>query len=213
MVVEVELRRCVSVWQAVHSVMRFSSESSGPRRRDCPLYSSWSGWSLCRASCRPQGKSNPGHNCFRHGILARKIVLENKVERMEFERLFQRCRDDFRPQGLLGKFFVEEIAILFWKLRITLGFETEELSNRQQDARDQMGDIFRAISNFPSAPPIFRLIKAGTASGSSFGLCWQGCDQFKWLAASNDLPGPGIEGSSGIGKPQQSESLAPWEKQ
>jgi len=96
-----------------------------------------------------QGKSNSCHNSFRHGILARRIVLENKEQRAEFQRLFQRCRDDFRPQGLLEKFFVEEIAILFWKLRITLGLETKELSVRQQYAQDQIDDIFGGNLELP----------------------------------------------------------------
>ena len=59
-------------------------------------------------------------------------MLKSKEERAEFQRLFQRCRDDFGPKGLLEKFFTEEIAILFWKLRIALGLETKELSLRQE---------------------------------------------------------------------------------
>ena len=85
-----------------------------------------------------QGKSNSGHNTFRHGILAKKVVLETDEERSEFKRIFQCCRDDFAPEGLLEKVFTEEIAIIFWKLRIAIGLESRELSLLQADPRDQI---------------------------------------------------------------------------
>ena len=65
------------------------------------------------------GKFNSCRNALRHGILAKKVALKTDEELVEFQTLFQRCKDNFGPKGLLEKFFVEEIAILFWKLRVS----------------------------------------------------------------------------------------------
>ena len=95
------------------------------------------------------GKSHSRQNAFRHGILARKIVLETHEERAEFRKLFQRCKNHFRPKGLWETFLVEEVATLFWKLRITLGLETKELSLRQQDSQNGINGVFRGDLDLP----------------------------------------------------------------
>jgi hypothetical protein len=83
-----------------------------------------------------QGKSNSSHNAVRHSILARKIVLDTHEQRAEFRELLHACKKEFSPEGLLEKFFVEEIAIIFWKLGITEGLQAQELLRRQELSND-----------------------------------------------------------------------------
>jgi hypothetical protein len=96
-----------------------------------------------------QGKSNSGHNTFRHGVLAKRVVLETHEERSEFKRLFQQCQDDFGPEGLLERVLMEEITIILWKLRIVIRLETRELSLLQEGPDDQISDVFDGDLKLP----------------------------------------------------------------
>jgi hypothetical protein len=87
-------------------------------------------------------------------------VLETVEERAEFQRLFQRCQDDFCPEGLLEEVFMDEIAITLWKLRLTIGLETKELSRRQEDAEDQIDDVFSSDLELPISASDLPLAKS-----------------------------------------------------
>lgn len=95
-----------------------------------------------------QGKSNSSHNALRHGILARKVVLDTHEQRAEFRELRHACKKEFCPEGMLEKFFVEEIAIIFWKLGITEGLQAQELL-RRQELSDDVGSIFHKNLELP----------------------------------------------------------------
>jgi hypothetical protein len=95
-----------------------------------------------------QGKSNSSCNALRHGILARKVVLDTDEQRTEFQELLQSCRTDLVPEGLLEKFLVEEIALVFWKLGIAGGLEAKELL-RRQELTDDLDGIFRNNLKLP----------------------------------------------------------------
>jgi hypothetical protein len=58
--------------------------------------------------------------------------LETDEEKADFEALLGRCTEEWRPQGLEEELYTEEIAILYWKLGLTEGVETEALSRRQE---------------------------------------------------------------------------------
>jgi hypothetical protein len=94
------------------------------------------------------GKSNSRRNALRHGILAKKVVLQTEEERAEFEVLVQSWDDEFAPEGLLEKFLVEEISTLHWRLQIALRRETLELSLRQ-DVLDPVGGVFNGQLKLP----------------------------------------------------------------
>ena len=95
-----------------------------------------------------RGKSNTRHNALKHGILAKKVALETDEERAEFEDLFESCKVEFGPEGLLETFLVEEIATLFWKLQRALGLETQELSGLY-DVRHQVDTVFHGDLKLP----------------------------------------------------------------
>ena len=118
-----------SVTDAVRAANRSNAQSStGPRTE--------------------RGKSNSRHNALRHGILARKVVLDTDEQRAEFRELRHACKKEWCPERLTEKFLVEEIAILFWKLGITEGLETRELS-RRQDLRDGVDAVFHGDLKLP----------------------------------------------------------------
>ena len=75
-------------------------------------------------------------------------MLETHEERAEFRKLLEHCKNYFRPQGPLEKVFVEDIATLLWKLRISLSLEMRELSLRQE-VRDQVDSIFHGELKLP----------------------------------------------------------------
>ncbi len=118
-----------NVTQAVLAANRDNSGSStGPRTK--------------------RGKSNSSHNAFRHGILARNVILDTHEQRAEFRELRHACKKEFSPEGLLEKVFVEEIAIIFWKLGITEALQAQELLRRQK-LSDDVGSIFHKTLKLP----------------------------------------------------------------
>lgn len=95
-----------------------------------------------------RGKSNASHNALRHGILAKRVVLETDEERAEYEKLVQSWDAEFNPKGVLENFLVEEVVTINWRLQISLGLETRELS-RRQDERDQVDGVFHSKLALP----------------------------------------------------------------
>jgi len=95
-----------------------------------------------------KGKSTTSRNALRHGILAKRVVFSTDEERVEYETTWQRWNGYFHPIGALEEFFVEEVANTHWKLGITEGLETRELSQRQ-DVCDGIGGLFNGELKLP----------------------------------------------------------------
>lgn len=95
-----------------------------------------------------QGKANVRYNALQHGILARRVVLKTDEERAEFHELSRSCHEEWCPKGSEEKFYTEEIVILYWKLQITEGLETRELSRRQELSGNVDG-VFRKSLYLP----------------------------------------------------------------
>jgi len=83
----------------------------------------------------------------RHGILVRKVVLDADEEQ-EYQRVWQSWEKHYQPKGTLEQFLVEEVTTIAWKLGITEGIETLELS-RRQDVRDGIGGVFNGELKLP----------------------------------------------------------------
>jgi len=120
-----------------------------------------------------RGKSHSRKNALRHRILARKVLLDSHEQRVEFRELRQLCKTELRPKGLIEKFIVEEIAIVFWKLGIIEGLEVQELLRRQKLSdglgSDGLDRIFHNSLKLPISASDLRLIADGTAIGWLFG--------------------------------------------
>jgi hypothetical protein len=107
------MRRKKAVTEAVLAANRANAQSStGPRTEP--------------------GKSNACLNALKHGILATRVVFKTDKEKTNFQEVFRRCYEHWRPQGAEEKFQTEEIAILRWKLGLTEVMETSELLRRQE---------------------------------------------------------------------------------
>src|SRR5713226_7785991 len=94
-----------------------------------------------------KGKSMTSRNGLRHGILARKVVLDADEEQ-EYQRVWQSWERHYHPKGTLEQFLVEEVTTIVWKLGITEGIEALELS-RRQDVRDGIGGVFNGELKLP----------------------------------------------------------------
>jgi hypothetical protein len=94
-----------------------------------------------------RGKSTSSHNATRHGILTRKVTL-NEDEKKEYQRVRRAWKKYFHPRGELERFLVEEVTQTSWKLGITEGLETAELS-RRQDVRDEIDGVFHGQFKLP----------------------------------------------------------------
>jgi hypothetical protein len=71
-------------------------------------------------------------------------------EAAEFGKLLADLEKDFAPQGAIQGMLVEEIAVTWGKLRIALGWELEDVANRQQASRELLRRFLqtRKISNY-----------------------------------------------------------------
>lgn len=94
-----------------------------------------------------EGKSMTCHNALRHGILTRRVVLEDD-ERREYRRLWHFWNDYYHPKGGVEQFLVEEVTNTSWKLGITESIEILELS-RRQDVRDGIDGVFHGELELP----------------------------------------------------------------
>ncbi len=93
-----------------------------------------------------RGKAHSRKNAFRHGILARNVVLDTHKQRAEFRQLRRRSKKELHPKGLFEKFVVEEITTTLWKLGILEPLVVRELLQRQELSDDVTG-IFGNFTN------------------------------------------------------------------
>ena len=66
-----------------------------------------------------KGKTKSRWNAQKHGLLSRRVVIEDgvgKESREEFSHLLQSLREDRQPVGTLEEMLVEKIAIEYWRL-------------------------------------------------------------------------------------------------
>ena len=83
-----------------------------------------------------EGKERSSRNSWRHGILATTIKLTTHTDRKEFRRIRKLWTEEFRPNGTLEKFLVEEVTGLSWRLGITEQMEIRELLRRRNSEED-----------------------------------------------------------------------------
>lgn len=89
-----------------------------------------------RKSTGPENVSAVKNNATKHGLLAKQLAFLNKDEAKEFKALRDELEKDFAPQGAVQGMLLEEIAVTWWKLRIAVGWELEDIANRQKASRE-----------------------------------------------------------------------------
>lgn len=75
-------------------------------------------------------------NATKHGLLAKQLVFRNEDEAEQFKALIDDLEKDFAPEGAVQGMLVEEIAVTWWKLRIAVGWELEDMANRREASRE-----------------------------------------------------------------------------
>jgi hypothetical protein len=90
-----------------------------------------------------RGKAHSRNNALRHGLLARKVVLDTHEQRAEFRELRRRCERELHPKGVFENFVVEDIATMLFKLGIIEPLVVRELLRRQDlSDSDNLKEIF-----------------------------------------------------------------------
>src|SRR5215813_8700435 len=79
----------------------------------------------------PQGKAAVRFSAFKHGLLARDVVLPGEDTEV-FEDLWNQVRAKFPPVGPIEEFLVDRIADTMWRLRRWTRAETALLHSRAQ---------------------------------------------------------------------------------
>jgi len=69
------------------------------------------------------GKDRIKHNALKHGIFSKAVLLKGE-SREEFVVLLKGLRTDIRPVGTLEETLVEKLAVLIWRYRRLIAFET-----------------------------------------------------------------------------------------
>jgi hypothetical protein len=89
-----------------------------------------------RKSTGPENVSAVRYNATKHGLLAKQLKFLNEDDAKEFKALRDDLEQDFAPQGAVQNMLLEEIAVTWWKLRIAVGWELEDIANRQEASRE-----------------------------------------------------------------------------
>jgi len=140
-----------------------------------------------------RGKAHSRNSAFRHGILARNVILDTHEQRAEYRALRRYCKTELHPKGLLERFFVEEITNIFWKLGITERLEIQELMRRQELSdglgSDGLDNIFSNSLKLPISASDLPLAR-GWDCERMVVRALAGQDQ----CGSNATSGPGVVG-------------------
>jgi hypothetical protein len=89
-----------------------------------------------RKSTGPKDVSAVRYNATKHGLLMKQLKFLNEDDAEEFKALVEELEKDFAPQGAVQYMLLEEIAVTWWKLRIAVGWELEDIANRQEASRE-----------------------------------------------------------------------------
>jgi hypothetical protein len=85
----------------------------------------------------PEGKAAVRFNAFRHGLLARDVLLPGEDEDA-LEDLRNRIRADFSPADAIEEFLVERLVNLMWRLQRLGRLETALLYSRVHNIKAEL---------------------------------------------------------------------------
>ena len=102
----------------------------------------------------PAGKAVVRFNAFRHGLLARDVVLPGE-DADAFEDLWNQVRADRSPVGPIEEFLVDRVVNAMWRLQRLERAETALFHSRAQGLKAcRLGDQVRSYeTNFPDFSP------------------------------------------------------------
>ena len=94
-------------------------------------------------STGPRDVSAVRYNATKHGLLMKQLKFLNQDDAEEFKALVEELEKHFAPQGAVQYMLLEEIAVTWWKLRIAVGWELEDIANRQEASRELLRRFIR----------------------------------------------------------------------
>ncbi len=113
----------------------------------------------------PEGKAAVRLNAFRHGLLARDVVLPGE-DADAFEELWNQVRANLSPVGPIEEFLADEIVNAMWRLRRLARAETALFNSRMHEIKaNQLAIKVRSYERDFSLP-VAILDKAAHAEAS-----------------------------------------------
>jgi hypothetical protein len=89
-----------------------------------------------RKSTGPEDVSAVRYNATKHGLLMKQLKFLNEDDAGKFKALVEELEKDFAPKGAVQYMLLEENAVTWRNLRIAVGWELEDIANRQEASRE-----------------------------------------------------------------------------
>jgi hypothetical protein len=90
------------------------------------------------------GKSAVRYNAVQHGLLTKALSFGSEDDKENFQQLAGELEKDLNPDGTLQSMLVEEIAVIWWKLRTVQHLQLEQLSSREKISTAILNTYIRA---------------------------------------------------------------------
>jgi hypothetical protein len=143
------------------------------------------------------GKAAARYNAVTHGLLAKRIILNNEEEKAEFQSLMGELEEKYRPQDIVERTLVEEVAVCLWKLGILLNWELQEIGNRRGASKALISALAPEASETQ-----FPLFQEEGSSYPASSLSWD-CNELMVKGSSKqntkEKPSPSCEQEQKIG--------------
>ena len=128
-----------------------------------------------------EGKQRVRDNAIKHGLLAKRLIFADDLEKAEFDALVDELEKENHPQGVLERMLLEEIGTLWWKLQIAQAWELDEIRNRREASKST---IRRLIDE--SGQTDFPLFQSGTESAPAAAELRWDCNELLVRSSSTE---------------------------
>jgi hypothetical protein len=97
------------------------------------------------------GKLAMCRNATKHGLLSKALIFHNQVEEAEFQEILDNLIEDYKPQGVVERVLVEEIAVCLKKIAAAERLAIEDMNSRRDGATAVL-DVFMNSSDSAANP-------------------------------------------------------------
>ena len=78
------------------------------------------------------GKLAVRNNAVRHSLLTSRLIFKNEEEHADFNTMVDDLYEEFKPEGVVERMLVEEIATCWWKLRTAAQWGLQDFRSRRK---------------------------------------------------------------------------------
>ena len=86
------------------------------------------------------GKERSKFNALKNGLYAQVVLLSHEP-RLQFDVLLHGLQRHYKPHGMLGKVFVEKLAIDIWRYRRGLQVESAEAQKKIERVEEEYEEL------------------------------------------------------------------------